>query len=169
MSGDCSSIATTMPRVSASNPYLARVYPISLTLSRTSRGMSMYFSVVISPATTTSPVVISVSQATRLFGSFASAASRTESEIWSAILSGWPSVTDSEVNKNVRPAAMTGRTLPDGEPPAGSVRGEEELDRLGVARAARVGDEAAQGAAVVGNDAGDLRAPELDERVDDGD
>ena len=32
--------------------------------------MSMYVSVVISPATTTSPVVISVSQATRLFGSF---------------------------------------------------------------------------------------------------
>src|SRR6478736_654776 len=61
--------------------------------------MSMYFSVVISPATTTSPVVISVSHATRLFGSFASAASSTASEIWSAILSGWPSVTDSEVKR----------------------------------------------------------------------
>ena len=46
--------------------------------------------------------MISVSQATRLSGSFASAASRTESEIWSAILSGWPSVTDSDVNRNVR-------------------------------------------------------------------
>ena len=32
--------------------------------------MSMYSSVVISPATTTSPVVISVSHATRLMGSF---------------------------------------------------------------------------------------------------
>jgi len=28
------------------------------------------------------------------------AASRTASEIWSAILSGWPSVTDSEVKRN---------------------------------------------------------------------
>ena len=46
--------------------------------------------------------MISVSQATRLSGSFASAASRTESEIWSAILSGWPSVTDSDVNRNER-------------------------------------------------------------------
>ena len=30
-------------------------------------------------------------------GSSARMASRTASEIWSAILSGWPSVTDSEV------------------------------------------------------------------------
>jgi hypothetical protein len=50
--------------------------------------MSMYFPVVISPATTTSPVVISVSQATRLSLSFAIAASSTAYEIWSAILSG---------------------------------------------------------------------------------
>src|SRR4051812_1974898 len=69
---------------------------------RTRRGMSMYFSVVISPATTTRPVVISVSHATRLSGSFVSAASGPESEIWSAILSGWPSVTDSDVKRNVR-------------------------------------------------------------------
>src|SRR6188472_2154189 len=59
--------------------------------------MSTYVSVVISPATTTSPVVISVSHATRAAGSSARIASSTESEIWSAILSGWPSVTDSEV------------------------------------------------------------------------
>ena len=39
----------------------------------------------------------SVSHATRPSGSWLSTASRTESEIWSAILSGWPSVTDSEV------------------------------------------------------------------------
>jgi hypothetical protein len=32
-------------------------------------------------------------------GSSASRASRIESEIWSQILSGWPSVTDSEVNR----------------------------------------------------------------------
>jgi hypothetical protein len=54
---------------------------------------------VISPATTTRPVVTSVSQATRLIGSSASAASRIVSEIWSAILSGCPSVTDSEVKR----------------------------------------------------------------------
>jgi hypothetical protein len=59
--------------------------------------MSTYVFVVISPATTTSPVVISVSQATRPPGSSASTASRTASETWSAILSGCPSVTDSEV------------------------------------------------------------------------
>src|SRR5947208_14426887 len=59
-------------------------------------------SVVISPATTTRPVVISVSHATRPFGSSVRTASRTESEIWSAILSGWPSVTDSEVKEKER-------------------------------------------------------------------
>ena len=48
--------------------------------------------------------MISVSQATRPCGSSARTASRTESEIWSAILSGWPSVTDSEVNRNERGA-----------------------------------------------------------------
>ena len=52
---------------------------------------------VISPATTHSPVVSSVSHATRPFGSSARIASRTASDTWSAILSGWPSVTDSEV------------------------------------------------------------------------
>ena len=40
-----------------------------------------------------------VSQATRLMGSCSSSASRMASEIWSHILSGWPSVTDSEVNR----------------------------------------------------------------------
>src|SRR5690349_10517955 len=43
------------------------------------------------------PVVTSVSQATRASGSGPRIASRTASEIWSAILSGWPSVTDSDV------------------------------------------------------------------------
>ena len=56
--------------------------------------------VVISPATTIRPVVSRVSQATREYGSPARAASTTASEIWSAILSGWPSVTDSEVKRN---------------------------------------------------------------------
>src|SRR4029077_1105469 len=48
---------------------------------------------------TTRPVAVRVSEGTRLKGSSARQASRTASEIWSAILSGWPSVTDSEVNK----------------------------------------------------------------------
>src|SRR5579885_3089951 len=42
---------------------------------------------------------MSVSTATRLVGSSLIIASRIESLIWSAILSGWPSVTDSDVNK----------------------------------------------------------------------
>src|ERR1700751_2073235 len=83
--------------------------------------MSTYVSVVISPATTTSPVVISVSQATRPFGSSPRTASSTESEIWSAILSGWPSVTDSDVKENERldmpgrlanPSSLLGRFPP---------------------------------------------------------
>src|SRR5687767_13814793 len=48
------------------------------------------------------PVVTRVSQATRPWASSVRTASRTASEIWSATLSGWPSVTDSEVNRNSR-------------------------------------------------------------------
>src|SRR3982075_3697393 len=73
--------------------------------------------VVISPATTTRPVVISVSQATRPMGSSFRTASRTESEIWSAILSGWPSVTDSDVKVNERfdmAARLAGRNAEEG-------------------------------------------------------
>src|ERR1700722_5463387 len=62
-------------------------------------GMSTYVRVVTSPATCTCPVVIRVSTATRLPGSSLIMASRMTSLIWSAILSGWPSVTDSEVNR----------------------------------------------------------------------
>src|SRR3954449_13233062 len=61
--------------------------------------MSTYVLVEISPETTTRPVFTSVSQATRPIGSSLRTASRTPSEIWSAILSGWPSVTDSDVNR----------------------------------------------------------------------
>src|SRR5437879_1673911 len=75
--------------------------------------MSTYVDVVISPATTTRPVVIRVSQATRPSGSSARTASRTESEIWSAILSGWPSVTDSDVK--VKERAGMARRLADAE------------------------------------------------------
>ena len=51
------------------------------------------------PATNTKPVVTVVSQATRAFASFDKIASKIESEIWSQILSGCPSVTDSDVNR----------------------------------------------------------------------
>src|SRR2546430_6799326 len=66
---------------------------------RTSAWKSTYALVVISPAITTRPVAVRVSQATRLMGSSVRQASSTESETWSAILSGWPSVTDSEVKR----------------------------------------------------------------------
>src|SRR5919198_6460621 len=59
-------------------------------------------SVVISPPTITRPVVIIVSHATRPSGSSRRTASRTVSETWSAILSGCPSVTDSDVKENAR-------------------------------------------------------------------
>src|SRR5437764_11606613 len=61
--------------------------------------MSTYVSVEISPDTTTRPVFTSVSHATRPVGSSRITASKTPSEIWSATLSGWPSVTDSEVKR----------------------------------------------------------------------
>src|SRR5690606_28909505 len=48
--------------------------------------------------TITSPVVTATSQATRACGSSVRIASSTASEIWSQILSGCPSVTDSEVS-----------------------------------------------------------------------
>src|SRR4029079_16576147 len=61
--------------------------------------MSTYVVVVISPDTTTRPVLTRVSHATRPPGSSRRTASSTPSEIWSATLSGCPSVTDSEVNR----------------------------------------------------------------------
>ena len=54
----------------------------------------------ISPARTTRLVVVRVSHATRASGSFDRNRSTIESEIWSATLSGWPSETLSEVNRN---------------------------------------------------------------------
>jgi hypothetical protein len=52
--------------------------------------------VVSSPAMTTWSLLTRVSQATREKRSWAKHASRTESEMLSATLSGWPSPTDSE-------------------------------------------------------------------------
>src|SRR5680860_34043 len=62
--------------------------------------MSTYAVVVISPKTSTRPVLTAVSHATRPRGSSVSTASSTASEIWSQILSGCPSVTDSEVKRS---------------------------------------------------------------------
>src|SRR6186997_1384030 len=72
---------------------------MSRTVSRTTFWNSTYLDVVISPNTSTSPVVVAVSHATRAAGSTARMLSRMASEIWSHILSGWPSVTDSDVNR----------------------------------------------------------------------
>src|SRR5437764_9887773 len=55
--------------------------------------------VVTSPITHRKPFVTAVSQATRAAGPCASIASRIASETWSQTLSGWPSVTDSEVSR----------------------------------------------------------------------
>src|SRR5437773_2853784 len=66
---------------------------------RTMEGKSTYVLVVISPEIIARPVVTSVSHATRPVGSSRRTASKIASEIWSAILSGCPSVTDSEVKK----------------------------------------------------------------------
>ena len=57
------------------------------------------FVLVTGEITTNEPVQLAVSQATRLIGSFSISASRIASEMASHILSGCPSVTDSEVNK----------------------------------------------------------------------
>src|SRR4051794_23119526 len=62
-------------------------------------GMSTQALVVISPATTTMPVFASDSHATRAFGSCAKMPSRIASEMASQSLSGWPSVTDSDVKR----------------------------------------------------------------------
>src|SRR6187549_3427657 len=70
-------------------------------VSRTTCWNSTTAFVVISPARTTSPVLHSVSAPTRECLSCASSASSTASEIWSATLSGWPSETDSEVNRKL--------------------------------------------------------------------
>ncbi len=72
---------------------------MSVITSRTKSSISTQDLVRTSPATKTKPVLIRVSTATRDSGSFSSMASRMASEIWSAILSGCPSDTDSEVNR----------------------------------------------------------------------
>src|SRR5688500_16282239 len=56
---------------------------------------------------------MSVSTATRLFGSSRSSASRIESLMASAILSGWPSVTDSDVNRRRDTGLLRGKARAD--------------------------------------------------------
>src|ERR1017187_1204084 len=99
MSADCWSMVDITAQVLASKPYPASVYPMRAMVSRTSAGRWTYASVVISPKIVASPVVTIVSHATRDAGSLARRASTTASEIWSATLSGWPSVTDSDVKR----------------------------------------------------------------------
>src|SRR3954468_24470593 len=90
----------------------------------------------ISPETTAIPVLTRVSQATRPPGSSLMIASRTPSEIASATLSGWPSVTDSEV-KRYSPSASGLEVI------AGKSRGNLRSGRrsFGIAATARGGDE----------------------------
>src|SRR5689334_24850070 len=75
------------------------------------------------------PVVTRVSHATRPWGSRERIASSTASEIWSATLSGWPSVTDSEVK--------TWRLLPAMETLGGWSWGAQERCKLARARPPR--------------------------------
>src|ERR1700694_4136465 len=60
----------------------------------------------------TRPVVTTLSKARRASGSLARIASRMASEIWSATLSGWPSVTDSDVNSDVAAMAKSSTESP---------------------------------------------------------
>ena len=70
---------------------------MSLMTPRTRSSRSIHDVVLISPETMATPVFTIVSQATRAYLSSLMIASSTASEIWSAILSGCPSDTDSEV------------------------------------------------------------------------
>src|SRR5260370_21293591 len=66
--------------------------------------MSSSACVVTSPMTTHRPFVIAVSQATRACASCVRIPWSRASETWSHTLSGWPSVTDSDVSRNEREA-----------------------------------------------------------------
>src|SRR6266511_5759997 len=122
--------------------------------------MSTYVSVVISPATTTRPVVIKVSQATRPLTSSRRTASSTESEIWSAILSGWPSVTDSEVKRNSR-APIGGGGYPNARSPRTLLDAQEEAHAQLVLARDRVLDRRPQRLQVPGDLGRQLRAREV--------
>src|SRR4051812_3681417 len=133
MSGDCAPMDTLTPQEAPSKPLREESYPMRSTVSRTIDAMSTYPAVVTSPAMCTWPVVIMVSTATRLRGSCASIASRIESLIWSAILSGWPSVTDSEVKRRRGTRYSLGRWVGDdyGSRAAGRRAARAQRYRLG--------------------------------------
>src|SRR5215217_3142158 len=107
---------------------------MSRMVSRTISAISTYPPVVTSPAMWTWPVVIRVSTATRLRGSWRSIASRIASLIWSAILSGWPSVTDSDVKRRrdtrCLPATAGGWTEPRLPPRLPALADDEHVAAL---------------------------------------
>src|ERR671919_2381956 len=80
---------------------------MSRTVSRTTLGTSQYAVVDSSPRTKTRPVVAATSIATRASRSRDSTSSRIASATASQSLSGWPSVTDSEVKGTDRWAFTT--------------------------------------------------------------
>src|SRR5262245_34403721 len=96
---------------------------MSFTTWRTSCGTWTSARDVISPRTSTNPVLHAVSHATRAFGSSARCASRMASETWSHNLSGCPSVTDSEVKREL----CRGIWGLSGDPPA--MRRAEQVTR----------------------------------------
>src|SRR2546430_5228480 len=144
MSGDCVSREISTAQVLLSKPYAASVYPMLSIVWRTTSATLTTACVVISPATTAMPVVTRVSQATREAGSLARMASRTESEIWSATLSGWPSVTDSDVKRNSR-AGMATKAIAAAERRFRLLDAQEERDLKLVRVSDRVFDRGTQG------------------------
>src|SRR5262245_61411135 len=69
--------------------------------------------VVISPAITTSPVLISDSHATRLSGSCARMAPRYASEFWAQSLCGCPSCTVSDVGETIVSGLVSDDVVPE--------------------------------------------------------
>ena len=89
---------------------------MSRTVSRTIVGTSTKSAFVeISPRTMTRPVVVADSHATRASGSSRMNASRIASETWSQSLSGWPSVTDSDVKRYCDASTMLDMMLLGGD------------------------------------------------------
>ncbi len=88
-----------MVAVLLSIPTARSVYPVSLIACLATCYMLISAVVLISPNTMHREFLTAVSHATLAYGSAARHASRTESEIKSHNLSGWPLVTFYEVNK----------------------------------------------------------------------
>jgi hypothetical protein len=99
MSGDCSLRYTLISAWSGSKPVSGLTYPMPRSVSLIVCSMATSAWVVTSPMTQRKSLVTAVSHATRASGSWSRIASRIASETWSQTLSGWPSVTDSEVSR----------------------------------------------------------------------